>query len=608
MTTAAPLAATRAPLSSEPRREALVPAFGVLLVLLLSAAVALMLWRAREDSLATWRLYMENFSATAAEHASQALKSADYALGGIVDHVQSSGVDSEARLREVAGTRAMYDFIRERAAELPLLDVATIVALDGKVLNFSRSYPTPAINLADRDYHQAHLADPALLLYVSAPVKNRGTGRWTIYLARKIRSPSGQTLGLALAGIQSSYFERFYRSINLSEADTNILLLRSDGTLLARHPPRPEALGMSYRDAPFMRALADALAHGQTAATVSSDAPRTSDPSDTQRRMTTAHAVEDFPLAVSIATREKLMLGQWRQTAWLCGLGVLLLDIAIVAVTLYIHALLRRRRAELRQLDAARAEAEAAAGLKSSFLANLSHEVRTPLQALHGLALRLLESPLQPAQRQQAQIIERTGRLLLGSIDEVLDFSSASSGEATLEHAELDLARLGRDCVALLEPQARLKGLALHLELEPQGQATLVRSDPLRLSQVLNHLLSNAVKFTPAGSVTLRIARTGPQRWRFAVRDTGVGLTPNQRANLFEPFAAAEGADGARSPGSMGLGLATVQRLVQLLGGTLDAHGTPGQGSEFWCELALEEVEPTQAPAQTPDALTPSRG
>jgi signal transduction histidine kinase len=563
--------------------------FGTLLIVALTAAAALMLWRSREDSLATWRLYMQNFSATAAEHAAQTLKTADYALGSIVDLVQSQGVNSEAALRELARSRATFEFIHERVAELPLLDVATLVALDGEVLAFSRSFPPPAINLADRDYHLAHLADSELLLFVSAPVKNRGTGRWTFYLARKIRAPSGQPIGLALAGIQSSYFERFYRSINLSETDTAILLLRSDGTLLARHPPRPEALGLSYRDTPSMHALAEAVAQGRNAALVSTSVPRVSDPSDAEPRMSASHVVDGFPLAVTAITREKLMLGHWRQTAWLGGAALLLLDGAIAAATLYIHWLLRRRRAELQQLDAAHAATEAAAAMRSRFLANLSHEVRLPLQGMLGLARRLLEAPLQPAQRQQAQIIERSGRLLLGVIDEVLDISQAGGGRLELEPVSLDLRRLARDCIALFEPQARLKGLVLHLELDADVQHTQVLGDPLRLSQVLNNLLSNALKFTAVGSVTLRIVQGAPGRWVFSVRDTGVGLTAQQRAQLIEPGSRAQSDATLRTEGPS-LGLATVQRLVHLLGGQLDARGTPGQGSEFWCELPLPHV------------------
>ena len=599
MSPAVPPATPPAPLLTEPRREALVLAVGAFLIVALTAAAVLMLWRSREDSLVTWQRYMKNFSATAAEHAALTMRTGDYVLGRIVDRMHSLGVDNEAALRRVARTRAMYEFLGERTDELPLLDTTTIVALDGEVLSFSASFPPPALNLADRDYHQAHLADPALPFYISAPVRHPATGRWTFYLSRKIRAPSGQTIGLAVASIQSGYFERFYRSINLSDSDTAMLLMRSDGTLLARYPPRSDALGTSYLDAPAMRALAEAQAQGRNSAIVTTEAPHVSEPNDVQRRMAAAHAVDGAPLVVSVTARESLMLGQWQQTAWLCGVGVLLLDVAIAAMTLYIHRLLRRRRTALLQLDAARAAAEAAGGVKSRFLANLSQEVRTPLQGLLGMAQRLLESPLQPGQRQQVQIIERAGRQLLGVIDEVLDFSSVAAGQLALEPVNVDLVRLARDCVALFEPQAHFKGLALHLELDANVQDAQVRSDPLRLSQVLTHLLSNAVKYTPAGSVTLRVARSSSQRWLFSVRDTGIGLTPQQREHLFEPFTSA-GEAGAQRHGSAGLGLATVQRLVQLLGGTLDARGTPGQGSEFWCELPLPPAVADAAAALPP--------
>jgi signal transduction histidine kinase/CheY-like chemotaxis protein len=575
---------------NERRRDALVLLAGALLIVMVSAAAALMLWYSREDSRQTWRLYMANFSATAAEHAAQSMRTADFVLGRTVDHMQALGLDSPERLRQVAATRETFDFLHEREAELPLIEAIIILGLDGQVVGSSRSFPTVPINAADREYFQAHRADPALELYLSAPVRSRATGRWTFYLARKLRSTTGEILGLTLAAIEVDYFEKFYGSINLRDSESTIALLRRDGTLLARHPARHEALGKSYRDASSFRALDQALAQGHAGTSVMTSEPRMSDASDSSMRLVAAHAVDHYPLVVKASATEHLMLASWRRTAWFFGLGTLGLDAVIAGLTLWIYRLLRRRRVALAQL-------KAASRVKSQFLANMSHEIRTPLHGMLGMAQQLLDSPLPPQQRQQAQIIERSGRLLLGVIDDVLDFSRIEAGRLEIEHVPFDLVQLTRDAITLFEPQAHTKGLALILAWEPALAHAWLVGDPLRLAQILNNLLSNAVKFTAMGSVVLQVKALDSGRWRVAVRDTGIGLSELERQRIFEPFMQADSSTTRRFGGS-GLGLAIVRRLVQLLGGELDVESEPEQGSEFWFVLDLPP-----APASAPPAV-----
>jgi signal transduction histidine kinase len=592
---------TPPPTRDETRRERLVLFAGALLIVLLSAAAAFMLWRSREDQLDTWRRYLQNFSATTAEHATQTVMSADFVLRRIVDRVQAAGVDSDARLAEFAGTRAMFDFIHERAVELPLIDVATIVALDGRILNFSRSFPTPPINLADRDYLQAHLADPSLELYLSQPVQNRGNGRWTFYLARKIHARSGRLIGIALAGLEVDYFERFYRSINLNEGGTTIALFRRDGTLLARHPQRPQSLGKSFRDGAGFRALEEALSQGRPWATALTSQARVTDASDATVRLVAPHLAGRLPMVVTVSATQELMLQQWRRTAWFFGLGALLLDAVVAAMTLSIHRLLHRRRAELQQLDAARTAAESANRVKSQFLANMSHEIRTPLHGMLGTAQLMLAAPLAPAQRQQAEIIVRSGRTLLRLIDDVLDFSRIEAGRLQLERVPFDLACLAEDSLALVQPQALAKGLALQLEIDARPARGPLVGDPLRLAQIVNNLLSNAVKFTPAGTVVLAVVRLDDGRWRIAVRDTGIGLSAAQRESICRPFTQGDSSTTRRFGGS-GLGLSIVARLVRLHGGELAVDSEPGRGSEF---SFVVDLPPAPAASAAQHAVEP---
>ncbi|WP_232540250.1 PAS domain-containing hybrid sensor histidine kinase/response regulator [Azohydromonas aeria] len=260
----------------------------------------------------------------------------------------------------------------------------------------------------------------------------------------------------------------------------------------------------------------------------------------------------------------------------------------------HLQSMVQERTAQLLE---AQLRAEAANEAKSAFLANMSHEIRTPLHGMLGMARRLQEAPLAPAQQQQVQVIERSGRLLLGVIDDVLDFSRIEAGRLELEQAPLDLVQLARDAVALFEPGAQAKGLALRLALEPGLTQAWLLGDALRLSQVLNNLLSNAVKFTARGSVVLQLSALEGGRWRVAVRDTGIGLSAADRQRIFEPFMQADSSTTRRFGGT-GLGLAIVRSLVQLAGGELGVDSEPGRGTEFWFELRLP---PAPAPVPEPD-------
>ncbi|WP_066334538.1 CHASE domain-containing protein [Azohydromonas lata] len=230
-------------------------------------------------------------------------------------------------------------------------------------------------------------------------------------------------------------------------------------------------------------------------------------------------------------------------------------------------------------------DAEAASRAKSSFLANMSHEIRTPLHGMLGMARTLAEARLPAGQRQQAQLIVHSGRLLLGLIDDILDFSRIEAGQLKLEQVPVDLAAIAAEAVALFQPAAAHKGLALRLHLPQQAPAPVL-GDPLRLAQILNNLLSNAVKFTSTGGVDLRLVHEAGEHWRFVVRDSGIGLSAEQQARIFEPFIQADGSTTRRFGGS-GLGLSIVRHLAQLHGGEVGVNSEPGQGAEFWVLLTL---------------------
>ena len=247
------------------------------------------------------------------------------------------------------------------------------------------------------------------------------------------------------------------------------------------------------------------------------------------------------------------------------------------------------------ELARARDEAESANRAKSQFLAMMTHEIRSPMNAVLGMLDLLQHGRLETPQQTLLGHATHSAHLLQTIIDDVLDFSKIESHTLALHCEPFQPAELCRALVEPLQAQARAKGIALHWQLDEQVPSHL-QGDAVRLSQVIGNLLGNAVKFTAAGSVRLAL-EWQDERLRVSVSDTGIGISPEDQALLFEPFYQVDSSATRRFSGS-GLGLAICRRLVQLMGGDIRLQSTLGQGSCFWFELpgmaspCIEAVSP----------------
>ncbi len=576
-------------------------AFLIIAILIIAdAAVSLHL---REAALRNTETNLRNISLALAEQADRAVQGVELVLASTAEFVAAQKVEDAADFRRKMAGQQVHEMLRQKLVGLPYINAVTMIDATGDLVNFSRFWPIPQVNVADRDYFQAMRGDPSLQRFISQPVRNRGDDTWTVYLARRVPARDGGFAGLLLGAIDLKYFEDFYRSVSLGEGSA-ISLIRLDGGLLARYPPA-DAIGSVF---PLggLRALG-----GGTTGVI-----RDVSPVDGTLRLKAAWKLTNFPLFVLVTKTQATALDEWRSMALVLGLVTAGCSGAILIAALAIgrwwrqQQMLGRARAEYAEAAQARAVAEAdlaheqerhaedANRAKSGFLAMMSHEIRTPLNAVLGLAGSLLDASLPPAQRDVVKAIRDSGDSLLRILNDILDYSKLDAGRMTFEAAPFSPATLTQNAISVLGPRAQAKGLTIVAEADPALPAGLL-GDAGRIRQVLLNLVSNAVKFTDGGAVTIRACCVGREgdaaTIEWSVQDTGIGIAPDRIGSLFREFVQADSSISRRFGGS-GLGLAISKQLTEQMGGTIGVESVAGAGSIFRVRLTLPIAE---APAET---------
>ena len=342
-----------------------------LMIAALLVATAAVVWHFQKSQLLYEESRLSTLSLILTEQADRSFQSVDLVISSVVE--AAKGVTDGASFDRIMAGRDVHLLLRAKMSGTPQLDAINIISRTGQVINFSRDWPVPEIDVSDRDYYKAMTADPNVKTYVSQPVQNRATGAWTLFLVHRVDGVNGELLGFVNGAVALKYFEEYYQAITLRQG-SSVAILRLDGVTLTRYP-RTDTIGQAYSDAQH-------LLHGGISAVL-----RQVSPVDGEVRIVAARRLSDYPLILLVSVTEEAALANWRSIAWLMSFGALGFAIAI-AVATFAFGRQWKQQAELGRQEERSAAMGMAVGVAQATALEMTHAAEH--DALTGLPNRVL--------------------------------------------------------------------------------------------------------------------------------------------------------------------------------------------------------------------------
>ena len=567
-----------APQSPVLRRPALILIGGFLLAFLGALGTVFATWSSRDVVLHEWQNRLASVAHMLSAHAGLSLQAADHVLLDVTENITDYGVRNTEEMHHTLSVRPVRDMLHHAIKDLPQIDVISIVARDGTVLNTTLDHALP-LNLAGHDDFNAYINDPRLDVFVSQPDQISEAGKWVFYLARKIKSPMGDTLGLILTGLDARFFADFYASIGTEFS--NISLLRSDGTILAQH-----SLGLSKTPYGNMNAAPYTALTKTPKETVLIQPPGSNLRSFEQ--ITSYKSNLTLPIGVSVTSTRQQILKEWENAAIRAVILGGTMSALVIAATMLLFRMIR-------ELETARNAALVASEAKARFASNVSHELRTPMNAIIGGSHQLMQTELPRDSHRFAEIVASAAQQLMILINDILDYSYYEDRHFRIERAPTDTREMIHNTAQMARALVLDKQIDLLFEVA-NNVPSCVMGDAGRIKQVLLNLLSNAIKFTDQGSVRLRVSfHTGTKNHSdqliFDIIDTGHGISDEDKRRLFQPF---ERGLGQIKNAGTGLGLTISKQLVEAMSGTISLKSRKGLGTCVTIALPTSIVSDNQ--------------
>jgi signal transduction histidine kinase/ActR/RegA family two-component response regulator len=573
--------------SARPKRILLLLALiGANLLVALSSGYSLV--RSRQHYEQKAELLTQNIANAMDQNVSSSIEKIDLMLRTVADELErqmaAGGVDDAL----------MNDFIARQTRRLPEIESLRATSPDGMIILGNGTNRRDRISVADRDYFIQLRDQPDQGLIVTKPLIGKISNHYVILFCRRYTDPQGHFAGVTYATIAVDHYYGLMSQFDVG-ANGIVALRDSDFGLITRRPGLEGDSNGAIGGKGISPELVQSVGSGAVSGTY-----HTLKSPDRVERTYSFRRLRDAPMLAFVGAASRDYLSDWREEAIrsaVIALGFMILSLVSGGNLFRLLLQAERREQALqdgeRELIRAKIAAEAASLAKSRFLATMSHEIRTPMNGILGMAQLLMTPDLPAAERDDyVQVILNSGQTLLTLLNDILDLSKIEADKIELEDILFSPHDVVHECQALFAKAAADKGLHIDYPGNSSDDARF-RGDPSRVRQMLSNLISNAIKFTERGEITIavrEIERDGDRTLlEFAVSDTGIGIPTDKHSLLFTPFTQVDSST-TRQFGGSGLGLSIVRYLAERMGGSAGFDSTPGRGSRFWFRIRAHLV------------------